>query len=514
VEAGECRPAAAAIEAEAMQVTETSSSGLKRELKVVIPQGELSERFSVRLDEVKDRVQLKGFRKGKVPKEHLTRLYGRSVMAEVVQQTVEETSRKAISDRNERPAHQPKIDFSEDKDEIERVLTGKSDLAYTLSFEVIPQIAIADLTQLALVREAADVTEEAIDKAVADLVERSVKYEAEAGRAAGAGDRLTIDYVGRIDGAEFEGGKGEDTQIVVGEGQFIPGFVEGLEGARAGEQRIVRVRFPDDYPAKDLAGKDAAFTVQVKEVARPVRPEVDDEFAKTLGAQSVSNLRELVRAKIGNEYAAVSRVKLKRQTLDALDKAHDFTLPESLVSGELEDIWQRFVRTLQAEGKTIADAGKPEAEMKADYRTIAERRVRLGLVIGEIGDRQKIQVTQDELKRALIEQARSYPGQERFVYEHYEKNPSALVQLRAPIFEDKVVNYILEQAKPAEKKVSVEELLKPAAGDADEQALSLHAHDHDHPDHDHHHGHDHDHDHDHHHDHEHGHGHQPAGDKS
>jgi trigger factor len=511
-----------------MQVTETSSSGLKRELKVVVAQGELSERFSVRLDEVKDRVQLKGFRKGKVPREHLSRLYGRSVMAEVVQQAVEETSRKAISDRNERPAHQPNINLTEDKDEIERVLSGKSDLSYTLSFEIIPPIAIADLTQLKLEREVADVTDEAIDKGVADLVERSVKYEPEAGRAAGKGDRLTIDFLGRIDGQEFEGGKGEDTQLVVGEGQFIPGFVEGLEGAKAGEERIVKTRFPDDYPASDVAGKDAEFAVQVKEVAKPVRPEIDDEFAKTLGAQSVSNLRELVRAKIGNEYASVSRMKLKRQTLDALDKAHDFTLPETLVSGEFEGIWQRFVRTLQSEGRSLADAGRPEEELKAEYRKIAERRVRLGLVIGEIGEKQKVQVSQEELKRALIEQARSYPGQERFVYEHYEKNPSALVELRAPIFEDKVVSYILEQAKPSEKKVSLEELLKPDP--RDELALPHHGHDHDH-DHDHghdhhhhdhghdhghdhhHHHHDHDHAHDHDHHHDHGHGHQSGGDK-
>jgi len=499
-----------------MQVTETSSSGLKRELKVVVAQNEINERFSVRLDEVKDRVQLKGFRKGKVPKAHLSKLYGRSVMAEVVQQAVEETSRKAISDRNERPAHQPNINFSEDKEEIERVLSGKSDLAYTLSFEILPQITITDLTALKLEREVADVTDEAIDQAVADLVERSIKHEPEAERAAGKGDRLTIDFVGRIDGQEFEGGKGEDVALVIGEGQFIPGFVEGLDGAKAGEERLVKTRFPDDYPAKEVAGKDAEFSVKVKEVAKPIRPELNDEFAKTLGAQSLANLRELVRTRIGGEYAAVARMKLKRQTLDALDRAHDMTLPETLVSSEFESIWRRFARSLESEGKTIADAGKPEEELRAEYRKIAERRVRLGLVIGEIGDKQKIQVSQDELKRALIEQARRYPGQERFVYEHYEKNPAALVELRAPIFEDKVVAYILEQAKPTEKQVTVEELLKPVPGDSEEMALAQHGHDHD----DHGHGHAHDHGHDHHHHHhdhdhphDHGHGHRPSGDK-
>jgi trigger factor len=503
-----------------MQVTETSSTGLKRELKVVVGQGELSERFTNRVDEVKGQVQLKGFRKGKVPVAHIKKLYGRSLMAEVVQQTVEETSRKAVGDRNERPAHQPNIQFSEDKDEIERVLSGNSDLAYTMSFEVLPAIEITDLSALKLEREVADVSEEAVDKAVDDLVQRSIKYEAETDRAAAKGDRMTIDFVGRIDGQEFEGGKGDAVELVVGEGTFIPGFVEGLEGAKGGESRIVRVTFPEDYPGREVAGKTAEFEVSVKEVAKPLRPEVDDEFAKTLGAQSLSHLRELVKGRIGSEYASVSRMKIKRQVLDALDTAHTFTLPESLVSSEFDGIWRRFNSTVQAEGKTLVDLGKPEEDLRAEYRKIAERRVRLGLVLGEIGDKQKVQVTQDELKRGLIEQARRYPGQERFVYEYYEKNPAALVELRAPIFEEKVVDYILEQAKPTEKKVSLEELMKPMEGDLESALLpDSGGHDHRHHDHEHHHhGHDnHDHGHDHHHDHEHHHDHdhgtQDAGGK-
>jgi trigger factor len=502
-----------------MQVTETSSSGLQRELRVVVGQTELGERFAARLDEVKDRVQLKGFRKGKVPLAHIKKLYGRSVMAEVVQETVEETSRKVVEQREERPAHRPNIDFTEDKAEIERVLSGQADLAYTMSFEVLPKIAIADLATLKLEREVADVADETVDKAIDDLVRRSVKHEPDAGRAAGKDDRLTIDFVGRIGGEEFEGGKGEDVPLVVGEGNFIPGFVEGLEGAKAGEERLVKAKFPDDYPARHLAGKDAEFAVQVKEVAKPVVPAVDDEFAKTLGAQTLVQLKDLVRSRIAGEYASVSRMKLKRQALDALDTAHDFALPESLVAAEFDSIWSRFGQTLQAEGKTLADAGKPEEELKAEYRKMAERRVRLGLVIGEIGDQQKVQVTQDELKRALVEQARSYPGQERAVYQFYEKNPSALTNLRAPIFEDKVVDYVLEQAKPADKKVSVEELLKPSPGEDDASWLAHHdhAHDHDHHDHDHDHDHDHhhhDHDHDHeHHDHGHGPVERPGGDK-
>ena len=310
-----------------MQITETSSDGLKRELKVTIPQGELSQRFVTRLDEVKDTVQLKGFRKGKVPVAHLKKLFGRSLMAEVLQQAVDETSRDAIKERNERAAHQPNINLTEDKDEIERVLSGESDLAFTMSYEALPDIKITDLAVLQLEREVADVMPEAVDKAVGELMERSVRYEVEAERAAGDGDRVSIDYLGRIDGTAFEGGKGEDVQLIVGQSNFIPGFVEGIKGAKAGEERAVNAKFPDAYPQKDLAGKDAVFDVRVKEVAKPIRPELNDDFAKTLGAESLDKLKELVSSKIASEYASITRMQLKQQILDALDKAHDFPLP-------------------------------------------------------------------------------------------------------------------------------------------------------------------------------------------
>jgi trigger factor len=491
-----------------MQVTETTSTGLKRELKVVIGQGELGERFQSRIDEVKDQVQLKGFRKGKVPLSHIKKLFGRSVMAEVVQQAVEETSRKAISDRNERPAHQPTIGFGEDKEQMDRVLTGQGDLAYTLSFEILPRIAVTDLSALKLEREVAEVSDEAVDKAVADLAVRAIRYEIEPDRQAAMGDRLTMDYAGRIDGTEFEGGSAESAELVLGEGQLIPGLAEGLLEARAGEERIVSARFPDTYPTQDLAGKDAEFTVKVKEVARPVRPDVGDEFAQSLGAQSLAHLREMLRGRIGAEYAAVAYSKLKRQVLDALDKAHDFALPEALVTGEFEGIWPRFKSDSEPEGQAV----KSEEELKAECRGLAERRVRLGLVMGEIGEKQKIQVTQDELKRALVARARSFPGQEREVYEYYEKNPGAVIELRAPIYEDKVIEHILGQAKPAEKRVSVEELLKPGADEGELVGGAAHPHGAGDDDHTHaHHGHDHHHDHDHH-DHDH-HDHGPGGDK-
>jgi trigger factor len=484
-----------------MQVTETLADGLKRELKVVIGQGELGERFAARLGEVKDTVQLKGFRKGKVPTAHLKKLYGRSVMAEVLQTMIDETSRKAISERNERPAQQPAINLSEDKEEIERVLTGQSDLAFTMSYETLPKIAITDLTALKLEREVADVADEAVNKALDELIERAVRYEVEAERSAGEGDRVSIDFVGSIDGQEFEGGKGEGVELVIGQSNFIPGFVEGIAGAKAGEERAVNAKFPEQYPEASLAGKDAVFAVTVKEVAKPIKPALDDDFAKTLGATDLANLRELVSARIAAEYAAHSRARLKRQLLDQLEMAHDFVLPESLVNGEFDIIWRQLTRNLEAAKRSFADEGSSEEEMRAQYRKIAERRVRLGLVIGEIGETNKLHVTQDEMRAALMEQARRYPGQERHVYDYYQKNPNALVELRAPIFEDKVVDLIVTQAKPAEKKVTAADLLKPEEPDG----LLAHVPDHDHA-HDHEHG-EHHHDHDHDHDHSHGHGH-------
>ncbi|MCB1504727.1 MAG: trigger factor [Hyphomicrobiaceae bacterium] len=443
-----------------MQITELNTDGLKRTLKVTVDQTELDERFNRRIDEVKDRVQLKGFRKGKVPIAHIKKLYGRSLMAEVLEQTVRETSSKAISDRNERPAMQPAIDLPKDEAEIEKVISGKGDLAYEMSFEVLPEIQVTDLSSLKLERLVAQVEGEAIDEVLADLAKRSTSYEAEEGRAAANGDRVTVDFVGKIDGTPFEGGQDEDMAVIVGQGNFIPGFEEGLAGLKAGDEKVVQATFPEGYPEERLAGKQADFDVKVKEVAAPKVPEINDEFAKTLGAENVDKLKELVTQQLEREYAQAARVKIKRELLDELEKTHTFELPPSLVDNEFQSIWQQLQQSLDREGKTFADEGKTEDEAKEEYSKLAERRVRLGLVIGEIGDKNKIQVTQDELRQALVEQARRYPGQEKFVYEYYEKTPGALAQLRAPIFEDKVVDFVLEQAKPAEKQVTKDELMK------------------------------------------------------
>ena len=450
-----------------MQVDVTNSDGLKRQLKVVVPAAELGERFIARIDQVKDQVQIKGFRKGKVPVSHIKKVYGRSLMVEVMQATVDETSRQAVTDRNERPALQPKIDFPEDLAEIEKVIDGKADLSYGMTFEVLPTFTVTDLSTLKLERMVADVEDEAVEKAVSDLADRSTTYEAAADRAAAEGDRVTMDFVGKIDGEAFEGGAGEGVVLVIGQGNFIPGFEDGLKGIKAGDERPVTATFPADYGAAHLAGKVAVFDVKATEVAVPRKPELDDDFAKTLGATDMAKLRELVKAQIQSEYDRVTRSRLKRALLDELEAKHDFALPPSLVDSEFESVWTEVTSGMQQQNKTFESEGKTEESARAEYRKIAERRVRLGLIIGEIGDKNKIQVTQDEMRMALMEQARRFQGQEKFVYEYYEKTPGAVAQLRAPIFEDKVVDHIVAQAKPIERKVSREDLFKPLAGDAE-----------------------------------------------
>jgi len=445
-----------------MQITETSTEGLKRTLKVVVGADELGRRFTERLGEIKDRVQLKGFRKGKVPVPHLKKVFGRSLMAEVLQEAVKESSSKALADRQERPAMQPSVSLPEDQAEIERVLAGEADLAYSMTFEVLPKIELADFKKLKLQRLVADVAPEAVDKAIGELVERSVSWTPEEARAAASGDRVTIDFVGKIGEEAFEGGTAEDAQIVLGEGKFIPGFEEGLAGAKAGEERSVSATFPADYPVEALAGKEATFALKVKEVAVPVKPQVDDAFAKTFGADSLDKLKELVGAQLGREYEAASRTKLKRELLDQLEKTHSFELPPTLVETEFATIWQQLTNSLKQAGKTLDEDSKSEDEMRAKYRQMAERRVRLGLIIGEIAERNAIKISQDEMRRALIEQARRFPGHEKEVYEYYEKTPGALAELRAPIFEDKVIDFILEKVAPAQKKVAKEELFQSA----------------------------------------------------
>jgi len=415
-------------------------------------------------------------------------------MAEVVQQAVAETSREALSQREERPAFQPTVALPEDEAEIDKIFAGMSDLAFTLSFEVLPKFELMDFSKIALEKPVAAVTETDIDKSIERIRAANLRYRPKDG-AAETGDRLVIDFTGSIDGKPFEGGATEDAPIVLGGGNFIPGFEEGLAGARAGEEREVDATFPENYPEASLAGKAARFAVKIKEVGAPETPPLDEDFAKSLGLESVDKLRETILQRLEQDRASASRLKLKRALLDALNEGHSFDLPPTLVDNEFQAIWQQVMADLERSKRTFEDEGTTEEKARQDYRDIAARRVRLGLILSEVGARNPITVTDEEVSRALLERVRQFPGQERKVYDYYRSNPQLLAELRAPIFEDKAVDYILELAKVTDTKVSPEELYADPDGD------------HDHADHHHDHGHDHDHDHGHGHDHDHDHGH-------
>jgi trigger factor len=464
-----------------MNVTETNTEGLRRELKVVVGADELEQRLSSRLDELKGKARIKGFRPGHVPKAHLRKVYGRSVMAEVVQQAVTETSQQALSEREERPAFQPKVALPEDEAEINQIFEGTGDLSYTLTFEVLPKVEVMDLSTIALDRPVAPVSDKDIDEAIDRILATNQNYKPRDGAAKKA-DRVTIDFVGKLDGEVFEGGTAEDAPITLGAGGFIPGFEEGLTGVKAGDEKVIEATFPEAYPEAKLASKAVTFEVKVKEVAAPETPTLDDDFAKSLGVESVAQMRETVKARMEQDRALASRQKMKRALLDALNEGHTFELPPTLVDNEFQAIWDQVTKDLEHAKQTFEDEDTTEEKAKEDYRDIAARRVRLGLLLSEIGHRNEVTVSDEEVNKALIERIRQFPGQERQVYDFYRNTPQALAELRAPIYEDKVVDYIFELAKLTDKEVTLEELYADPDG-----AGGHHHHDH-HHDHDHKHG--------------------------
>ena len=442
-----------------MQVTETSSAGLKREYRVVVPATDLEAKVKERLDDLKGRVQLRGFRPGKVPVAHLKRLYGKSAMAEVIEATVREANSKIVTDHGYRLAVEPKVVLPTEEGAVEGVIEGKADLSYTVEMEIVPAITLADFKSIKLTRLTSEVSDEEIDKALQAIADQNRPFVAKTEGAAN-GDRVTINFEGSLEGTPFEGGTGEDVPLIMGAGQFIPGFEENLAGLKAGENKTFDVKFPDDYRATHLAGKNATFAVTVKAVEAPGPVTIDDEFAKTLGVESLAKLKDAVKDRIAREHTLASRQKLKRALLDQLDERHKFEPPPSLVEQEFANVWSQVENDLKQQNRTFEDEGTTEEKAREEYRGIAERRVRLGLVIAEIGEKNNIRVSDDQLRAAVMEQVRQFPGQERQIWEYYQKNPNALAALRAPLFEDKVVDFLVELAEVTDKPVSRDELFK------------------------------------------------------
>src|SRR4051794_6068580 len=452
-----------------MQVKETVADGLKHEFQISVPAADIEAKVDARLVDMKDKVRLNGFRPGKVPVGHLKRLYGRSVAAETIEQLIRDTNAGIFTERGFKLATEPKVTMPTEAKEIEDVLAGKSDLSYTVAVEVVPAIQLADFKSFAVEKPVAEVSDADVDEAIKRIAEQNRSYAAKAeGAKAESGDRVTVSFKGTIDGTPFEGGTGEGIQVVIGSNTFIPGFEEQLIGMGSGETRTLKVSFPKNYASEKLAGQPAEFETTATAIEAPQETSFDDEFAKTLGLESLEKLKEAARERLTQEFAGATRQRVKRTLLDRLDETHRFDAPPSLVEEEFTLMWNSIKAEMESNGKSFADEDTTEEAAREEYRKIADRRVRLGLVLSEIGDKNKITVTDDEVSRAVIERARSMPGREKEVWDYYRNNANALAQLRAPIYEDKVVDFILELANVTEKKVSKEDLYKD--DDADKTA--------------------------------------------
>jgi len=437
-----------------MQISETLSQDLHKQFTVTVPAADLESRVNARLEEMKPKVNLKGFRPGKAPVSFLKKQYGKSIMGEVVEAAVTEGSQKVIVDNKLKPALQPRV---EPVGSVEDAVDGKADLTFKVIVDLMPDFEAADVSKLTVERLTADIADADVNEAL-DKIAKNVRNYTTKDGAAAKDDVAVIDYEGSIDGVPFDGGKGEDFSLTLGSGTFIPGFEDGLIGAKAGEDRDVKVTFPTEYHAAEMAGKDAVFKVTVKEVKSPEDTAIDDELAKKLGLDDLSTLKERVKEQLESDYKAASRLHLKRRVLDALDNAHTFPLPPAMVEHEFTNIWAQVEEELKREGKTAADEGKTEDELKAEYRKIAERRVRLGLVLGKLGEQNGITVAGDEVQRAIMARARQFPGQEQQVFQFYAQNQQAQAEIRAPLFEDKVVDFIAELATVNDRKVDKDTL--------------------------------------------------------
>ena len=435
-----------------MDIVETTNEGLKRGYALTIPAREIDARIEAEVKKVAPQVKMPGFRPGKVPANLVRKMHGPALHSEVLQNTVRDSVDGLIRDRKLRPALQPRVDF---KDGYEQ----GQDAELTIELEVLPDFDVPDLSGLALERLTVPVTDTALDEALGRLAANQKSYkDAAKTKKAQDGDQIVIDFVGRLDGEEFEGGKAEGHALVLGSGQLIPGFEDQLVGVKTGEQRAITVTFPEDYPAENLKGREAEFDVTVQQVKVATEAVIDEDFAKSLGLDSLDKLKELMRAQLEQETAGLTRTQMKRQLLDRLAKDHDFAVPQSMVEAEFEQIWTQLTTEAAQEEDTEAAMAELEAE-KEDYRRIAERRVRLGLLLSEIGQRNKVEITSQEMQMLMQQAAQQYrpEDRDRFI-EYVRKEPMAQAQLRAPLYEDKVVDFLFDKADVTERQVTREEL--------------------------------------------------------
>lgn len=444
-----------------MQVTETKNEGLSREFTVRITAGDIAEKIDHRLAELGKDITIPGFRPGKAPVNILRQRYGKAVTGEILEAAIQDSSQQAIAERGLTPAMQPQISEFSEYEEGE-------DLEYKLQVELMPDFEPADFSKIELEKIVVKVSDQEVDEALQRLAAQNrVAEPIDKARKAKEGDVAVIDFVGRVDGEEFPGGAGQDFNLELGSGQFIPGFEDQVVGAKPGEKLDVTVTFPEDYNAPGLAGKEAVFEVTVKEIREFKDASVDDALAANMGFENLSKLREAVQENLEREYAAMSRTGLKRRLLDKLSELHDFEVPGGMVDAEFDAIWKQFEQAREQGQIDEDDVDKSDDELKKEYRTISERRVRLGLLLNEVGRRNSVEVSQDEVNRAIMAEAQRYPGHQREVVEHYQNNPQARAELQAPLFENKVVDFILEMARVSEKTGTMDDLIAAEQAEAD-----------------------------------------------
>ncbi|MFP6732187.1 MAG: trigger factor [Alphaproteobacteria bacterium] len=435
-----------------MEVIQTATDGLKHEFKIVVDAKDIQIRIDARLEEIKKTANIPGFRPGKVPVSMLRKRYGDALRGEILEQTVTESSAQAIAENNLRPAMQPSINITE--------FEPGGNLEYSMSVEVMPEITLGDFSKIKLTRLVVDIS----DDDTGELIDRMAASEknfvtVDKPRKAKLGDALIIDFVGSVDGVEFEGGSATDHTLELGANAFIDGFEDQLIGSKPGDKVTVNVTFPDPYGSADLAGKAAVFEVSVKELQEAGTVTIDDAFAQSRGFDDLAALRDMAKDRMSQDYAGITRSQVKRALLDQLADQYDFPAPPGMVDGEFEAIWKQFTEEREKKEMDPSDVGRDDDELREDYRTIAERRVRLGLLLSEVGRVRNVSVEQEEVNRAVMERAKSFPGQEELVLKHYQENPQALEELRAPLFEEKVVDLIIAEASVTDKKVSIEELM-------------------------------------------------------
>ena len=450
-----------------MNVTEVLAKDLNREIKVKVPKNDIEDKLISKLEDLKKTIQLKGFRPGKVPITHLKRVFSDRVMPEVVEDIIKETSQKVIIDRNEKAAIQPKITFYEgkpskekEKEEIDKVIKLEKELSYKMTYEIMPEITLPKYESISVVKKIAEVTTEDIDESLLKISEENKSFtEKNDKEKAEVGDQVTIDFIGKIDGEVFEGGSANDAPLILGSGSFIPGFEDQLQGASKDKDLDIKVKFPDDYQVEQLAGKDAIFETKVKKIEKPTKTKIDNEFAKRLGFDDLKKLKDQINEQLEKDYESISRSNTKRNLLDKLDPLLKYNVPPTMVKDEFDNIWANYTKEITDSGQKIEDVIKDEKKTQKEYHGIAERRVRIGLFFNKVAEDESINVSDDEVNKSLFEQARKYPGQESEIIKLYQNNPNAMMQIKSPLIEEKVVDHIFKLIKIKEEKVTRVQLL-------------------------------------------------------